>query len=193
MENMEQEQVQPYRSYSSKKKHLIGILLILVAVLGYVFYSSPLSDYVSGIEANVTSKSAEIEQLRQQVTDLTAAEEELEVTTEVQRRQSLMSIPVNMEQDEVIRDLIGIAEAYDVELNSISFGEGSSDAEGVSSLRINASFAGNYSDLISFLEGIEENDRFLKVDSISAQVSRINVFDIERVTFSLSIEAFFQQ
>ena len=81
---------------------------------------------------------------------------------------------------------------YDIELHSISFGKGQVNEQGVASLRISASFEGNYLDLTDFLEGLEQNARLFIVDSISVQVSQAEISNIERANFSLTIEAFFQ-
>lgn len=178
---------------SLRKKSLIGVFLILISVLFYVLFLRPISSEVSVLKADVASKTSELEQLKGKMGEVKDAEQKLKVTTEVERQQSLQAVPSNINQDEVIRDLIDIAAAYDIALRSLSFGKGTASATGINSLRINASFEGNYTDLLSFLEGIEHNGRFLRVESISAQINKVEVFDIDRVTFSLSIEAFFQK
>lgn len=177
----------------SKKTSMVGVLLILIAVGLYVFYSGALSNKLDITKADVLTKSSEFENLKSQLAALSSAEEELSLTTEVERIESLKAIPVQLEQDEVIRDLMEIAKNHDINLHSISFGKSGSGADGVSTLIISASFEGNYADLTEFLEGIEQNARLFKVKTISVQLSRLDISDIERANFSLTIESFYQE
>lgn len=178
---------------SSSKKTLIGIALILASILVYVFGLKGISATVSAFESDFADKTSQIEKVKTEVNNLANSESQLDVTTEVQREQSLKAIPSKLNQDEVIRNLVDLASSHTIELHSLSFAKGGSDADGVSSLRIDSSFEGNYGDLVTFLKGIEQNARFLRVNSISAQINKSEVFDIDRVTFSLSMEAFFQK
>lgn len=177
----------------SRKGPIIGVLLILIAIAGYTFFTRGLSAEVSGLKADISSTVVSIEEFKVKLAEFEQAEEELGLATEVQRRETLKSIPSEMDQDDVIRDVVNIAEGNEIELNSISFGQGSTDEVEVGALRINASFEGNYNDLINFLRGIEQNARFLRVSSISVQINKVDVLDILRANFSLSMEAYFQQ
>lgn len=176
----------------SSKKPLIGVFLIVLAIAGYSFYTRPLANFNNEIQADISSKSAEVETLEAQVETLKKAKEEFNLSSEVERIESLKAIPLELNQDEVIDDLTEIAENYDITLHSISFGKGQVSEQGVGSLRISASFEGNYLDLTDFLEGLEQNARLFIVDSISVQVSQAEISNIERANFSLTIEAFFQ-
>lgn len=177
----------------SRAGTLIGVLLILAVIVGYFFYTKPLGADISVVEDDISAKTGEIEVLKQQIADFESAEEELGISTEVQKLESLRAIPADMRQDEVIKDIINITETYDTGLKSLSFGEGSSGYEGINSLRINASFEGNYSDLVSFLEGIEQNPRIFKIESINIQLDELDILNLKRATFSLSMEAFFSE
>lgn len=178
---------------ASRKGPIIGILLILISIAGYTFFTRGLAVEVSELKADISSATEDIEEFKGKISEFEQASEELGLATEVQRRESLKSVPSEMDQDEVIRDIINIAETNEIDLNSISFGEGGTDQENVSSLRINASFEGDYNDLINFLKGLEQNARLFKVGSISVQVSKVEVLDVLRANFSLSMEAFFQK
>ena len=72
-------------------------------------------------------------------------------------------IPLGINQDEMIRDLINIAKNNDIEITSISFSKGMSANPEIGTLKINSGFEGNYSDLLNFLKSIEQNSRFLNV------------------------------
>jgi len=177
----------------SNKAPLIGALLIVMAIVGYVFYTSNLAAEVSVMKAAASSKSEEVKVLKAKLNGLEEAESELELTTEVKRLEILKSIPTSVRQDEIIRDLIEIAKNNDIELNSISFAKNELDQENIGKVKISASFEGNYQDLIVFLEGLERNGRLFKVDSISVQLRKLDFSDFARASFSLSIETYFQK
>ncbi|MFH1533889.1 MAG: type 4a pilus biogenesis protein PilO [Nitrospirota bacterium] len=177
----------------SKAGTFIGVLLVLVAVVGYFFYTKSLAADVSAMETDITSKEVEIESIKSKISEFETAEEELGIATEVQKIESLRAIPSTMKQDEVIKDIIQITDTYDIELKSLSFGEGNSAYDGVDALRINASFEGNYTDLVTFLEGVEQNPRIFKVESINVQLNELDVLNIKRATFSLAMEAYFSE
>jgi Tfp pilus assembly protein PilO len=177
---------------SSKKGPLIGVFLILLSLAGYVFYTKSLASQVSVVSADITAKTDQIALIKGQIEEFDRAEEEYGVSTEVQRSESLKSVPAQMNQDEVIRDIVNISDSYDIELKSLSFGEGASDQEGIGVLSVNSSFEGNYNDLVSFLEGIEQNPRLFKVKTINVQINQLDVLDILRATFSLTMEAYYQ-
>lgn len=177
---------------NTSKAALIGVLLLAMAVVGYVLLTRPMSSQLSAIKTDITTKNAEFAEFKERLDFLNQAEKELELTTEVQRLESLKSVPVSIKQDEVIKNLIDIAKSSDIELHSISFSKGSTNKEGIGSLRISSSFEGNYLDLTGFLEALEENARIFKVESISVQVARLDISDVERTSFSLTIETFYQ-
>lgn len=171
---------------------LIGVFLILVSVAGYAFFTRPLAGKVDQMQADVTLRTTEINDLKTKFDDVKAAEKEFDVSTEVQRLESLKAVPTDLNQDDVVRDLLSITQDNDILLSSVSFSKGSSTRDGIGSLRVSASFEGNYKDLTNFLEGLEQNARIFKVSNISVQLSRLDLSDIERANFSLTMETFFQ-
>ncbi len=178
---------------NSNKTSLIGVFLIVLVVAGYTFLLRPVSAQLDVLKADVLAKNVELETLKTKLGDLNQAEEELQLTSEVQRQESLKAVPVGINEDLVIKDIIQIAKDNSVTLNSISFAKGSSNKEGIGSLRISSTFQGNYGDLTNFLMGLEQNGRIFRVDSVSVQISKLAISDLERVSFSLSIDTYFQQ
>ena len=176
----------------SKIFSLIGLVLLISSVACYAFYTRQLwSDY-SGVSDNITAKQAEIVKLNAKLESFKSAEKAMDVTTEVQKTSLLSMIPVGVNQDKVIEDLLSVAESNNITLRSVSFGLSDNFKENLGALKINAIFEGNYSDLINFLKGLEDNARLLKVTSISVQVSNVESLDMKKVTFSLSMDAFYQ-
>ncbi|MBI4975604.1 type 4a pilus biogenesis protein PilO [Candidatus Peregrinibacteria bacterium] len=189
-QNQNEGVVQSYEG--SKASALIGILLILASILAYVFFVKQFVGQVSLLQDNLSAVDKNITEMEGKIKEYESAETQLDLSSEVQKKEVLKSVPDNLNQDGVIKDLIKISKAHDIKLNSLSFGKGvGKNSIGV--LRINASFEGSYSDLISFLEGIEQNARLFVVDSVSVQVSKEEVLNVEKANFSLSIQAFFNQ
>ena len=181
------------RESGSSKKPLIGVLLVILAVAGYVFYSRPLAGDVDELKADVMAAETELEGLNAELETLERAKEALGLSNEVEAFAVKKQIPAGVEQDEVIRDVREIAELHEISLKSLSFGKGSTNQQGVGSLRISSSFEGNYADLVDFLEGIENNGRLFKVNSINVQLSTLDLLGFERATFTLTMEAFYQE
>ncbi len=178
---------------SKRTKTLIGVLLLLIAVAAYTFYSRGLSEDNAALAEEIANAETELQMINDNITAIENAQSELELTTEVQRTQVERKIPNELAQDEVIEDLVAVAEENRILLRSLSFGKGASTQSAVASLRVNASFEGDYSDLITFLRGIETNARFFRVNSISVQLNRTDITGVKRATFSLSMEAFYKQ
>lgn len=178
---------------NSNKTSLIGVLLIVVAIGGYTFFVRNASIDLDILKTDVAAKSVKVNELKTKLDTLNQAEQDLQLTSEVQRQESLKAIPVNMNEDQVIKDLVQIAKNNNITLHSISFAKGSSSKEGIGSLRISSTFEGNYQDLTNFLQGLEQNGRIFRVDSISVQINKLEISAIERASFSLSIDTYFQQ
>ncbi len=176
----------------SKAGTLVGVFLVLISIAAYTFFARGVSADVAAIKADVTSKLVAAEQLKAELDQLESAEKELDLTTEVKKARAKGAIPPKMEQDNVIRDVIDIAEENDITLKTIGFGKGSSNQEGVSTLSVNASFEGNYEDLISFLTSVEEHSRLFVIKTINVQISKVEVINIDRATFSIAMDAFYQ-
>jgi len=171
---------------------IIGAVLVVLGVVVFTFGARPVAEEVNQIQADISSKEVSIVELTDKIQKYTDAEESLQISTEVQRQQSLSAIPIGMQQDEVIENIINITREHDIELKSLSFGKGSAEAEGIHTLRVNSSFEGNYADLISFLEALETNERLVKVDSINVQINKVTISDLTRAIFSLSMEVYYQ-
>lgn len=177
----------------SRSGTLIGVFLILVSIAGYVFFTNGLSEEVNATRIDLDAKNGKISQLEAEVNKLETAKEDLDLTSGVKIFEVTKSIPPNIDQDEVIRDILEIADANKVTMNSLSFGKGGTDKEAIGSLRINSSFEGDYNDLVNFLKSVEQNGRLFVVNSISVQLNSGGLSGIQRANFSLSIEAFYQE
>lgn len=178
---------------SSKKSTLIGVFLIVLALAVYMLLIRPFVEQSAVLKTNIVAKGEELAKVGEEIKNYKDFEEKLNLSTEVNKQEVFKAIPSQMRQDEVIEDIINIADTYDITLNSISFSKGGSGQDSVKSLVVNASFIGNYNDLVDFLEGIEQNPRVFKVNSISVQINKLDISKLERASFSLAIETFYQE
>lgn len=176
----------------SKKSSLFGVFLIVLSIAVYMLFTNVISDGVSIMKIDLAKSNEELSGLNGEIQKYKEFEEKLDLATVVNKQEVLNAVPIAMAQDQVIENVINIADTYDITLNSISFSKGGGNQEGVKSLVVNASFIGNYNDLVDFLEGIEQNSRIFKVSSISVQISKLDISKIERASFSLAIETFYQ-
>jgi len=171
---------------------IVGVSMVVISGAFYFIFTTNLKQSFDSAKADVLARETSMAELNSVIESAKAAEKKMDVETEVKKNEILNSIPVGVRQDGIIEDLYDIAKTNDVELRSVSFGTAEGVYENVSALTINASFEGNYSDLINFLKSIEENKRFLKVSSVNVQVADVVGEDFKRVTFSLSMSAFYQ-
>lgn len=172
--------------------NLIGLVLILLALLGAVFYVRPLYADVSKANENLRNQEEIRDEKSAQLNELIELEKELESSSEVAAANTLLSIPVEFEQDELIRDLTDMAIENDMILNGISFSIPSSSAPGqISTANISLNVNGSFTKLISYLRDIEGNTRKLVVKNISVQLGDTSSF-VSRINFNLNIETYFQ-
>ncbi len=177
----------------SNKSTLVGVFFVLLSIVIYTLFVRPIGAANDLVKQQVDTKRQELVALEDKIKMLEQAEGDLQLNSEVEKQEVLKAVPASMKQDEVIKDLIEIAESYQVSLGSISFGKGVGSADEVGVLRINANFEGDYSDLESFLKGLEDNGRFFRVESINVQLDDLALSTVTRADFSLVIEAFFQK
>ncbi|MFA5947434.1 MAG: hypothetical protein WC806_00475 [Candidatus Gracilibacteria bacterium] len=176
---------------SFKSKPFIGAFAILLVVVIYALLLRPLSGELAALKADLTSKETVFNDLKTKVSTFDSAEKG-DGLTEIKKMEISQKIPLGINQDEMIRDLINIAKNNDIEITSISFSKGISANPEIGTLKINSGFEGNYSDLLNFLKSIEQNSRFLNVNSISVQINVLDVTDLKRANFLLSIESYYQ-
>ncbi len=173
------------------KKTIVSFVLIFASIALYVFVYQVISKNTNLIEAQVFDLKNKNLQTQSSLSLLEVQKNELNLSSEVAMNNLRNSIPIEMQQDMVIRDLISISDTNKVSLNSISFGKGGESAEGVFVLRVNAGFEGGFNDLIRFLEGLETNSRKFTVNSISVQLASLTVGGVRRANFSLAMETYF--
>lgn len=172
--------------------NLFALIILVVVAAGSIFYVKPLWDDVSSLQKGVAEKTDTRKSLNEQLTTLQKIQKDLGGSSEVKKETTLAAIPEKLDQDKLIEDLSGIAIKNDMALNGVSFSiPGASNEGEVAVATLNANLTGNETNLIGFLKDVEGNSRKLMVKNISIQVGE-NEFGLERVNFSVSMEAYYQ-
>lgn len=175
-----------------KTSSILPLVLVLLLLAGGIFYTKPLWDEVSFLEAGLSEQMTERKQFADQLVSLQKIQQDLNNSTEVSRETTLASVPEKLDQDELIRELAIIASDNDIVLNGVNFGIPQNTAPGeIATVTVGANLTGNQSRLVSFLKDIEGSTRKLLVNSISVQTGTGDL-GIARVNFNLSMEAYYQ-
>jgi Tfp pilus assembly protein PilO len=174
---------------SSKSSLLSLLLLVLILVVG-VAYLKPLWDEVSQLNLGLEEKASKKASLDTELQNLRNLQASLATTTEVGKSKVLAAIPERLEQDKLITQITAIAKKTDVVLNSISFSIPTGTNQKVKKAVVSANLAGGYGDLVSFLRGVEGNERKLVVKSVTVQFGQTQ--GIARANFNVSMEAYYQ-
>lgn len=180
-------------STQSRSLPLVGVFMVLISVVAFVFFVKPLGKQVSDLKVSVLEKTQKLEATDKQIAEMKNAKEAYGLNNELQRTQMLGLIPEGVKQDGAIEDIVALADENNVDLTSIGFGKGMTDKEKIGSLQVSAGFDGTYEDLIEFLKDLEQNKRMFKVNSISVQLVNTDVIGFKRAIFSLAMETFYQE
>ncbi len=177
---------------NNKRKNALINLVLTVILLAVLFgWTMPVQGEISSEREDLNARIAEKTDLQERLNELKGAEGDLSGATEIQRSRVLDTIPLRMEQDELIKQLYEIADDHQVTINSVSFGIPINSQDGIKTSTVNLSLSAEKQDLLTFLADIETNTRKLVVNSITVQYGEVE--GIERINFNLSMETYFQE
>lgn len=169
----------------SRSSQLISILLLILIVVGSIVFVFPLRDRIDGFQAEKVTANQELATLQGEYDKLSTLSEEISKSESTQEALK-KAVPLGMKQDELILELIDMAESVGFNAKVLSFSL-RSDQEYGNAIGISMSLTGNYSELIEFLQRLEAAERLLTVDSISVQRN-----SAEAITFGVNLEAYYQ-
>jgi len=175
----------------SKKSSSIVSLILLVVLVGVgIFWFKPNLDEDNALKVTERARQDAKTQAESDLATLQQAQANLQNAGEIEQQTILTAIPEKLEQDKLITSISDIAQKNDVNIGSISFSIASGSKENIKKADINISMTGNEADLIRLLKGLESSPRKLVVQSITVQLGSTE--GIERVNFSISLEAYYQ-
>ncbi|MFA6528427.1 MAG: type 4a pilus biogenesis protein PilO [Candidatus Gracilibacteria bacterium] len=172
---------------SSTVLNLISMILLLVVIIGAVFYINPMKEQVTALSTELASKDTEVAELSARIAELETLRDEIGESGATEGK-LLLQVPEGMDQSGIINDLNDLAIQAGIALNGMSFSAVDGDTSSV--LGVSASFDGDYDDLINFLETVEDNTRKIRVKSISVQLSEKDT--VPHASFSLLMECYYQ-
>lgn len=175
------------------KQHyaLPTLVIFLVVLFGGFFYVKPLWDEVNNLSFDKDQKQLQVNTLTKQFQDFQDLQKNLGDTTEVGKETNLNAIPERFEQDKLILDITGIAQRNQVILNGINFGFSPDSSGKIKRATVNVNLTGSEENLITFLKGVEANQRKLVVKSITVQSGKTEG-GVARVNFNVNMETYYQ-
>lgn len=175
------------RTYS-----LLTLLAVVLLLVGSVFYIKPTWDDLTSLTVGRDEKQVQKDTLNKQLQDLQALQQSLQQSSEVSQQTTLNAIPERLEQDKLILDLTSIAQKNDIVLNGVNFGVATNSADKIKKATVNANLTGDMSGLLSFLKGLESNERKLLVKSVTVQSGQTTT-GVARVNFNVTMESYYQE
>lgn len=143
----------------------------------------------------VKSQKQEISKLEtikdDKIKTLKSLEEKKDQIPEASEKEILKKIPLTLEQENLIRDIYKISEKTGFKFTALGFGKGKNSEVEAAQMKINFSVEGRLSLLKQFLLKIEQNERFLGMETFNIGINEKN--GIRIVNLSVSLYAFAQK
>jgi len=175
----------------NNKSSILNLLVVLLLIGAGLLFTKPAYDEYANLNLGLQEKQNQKSSLDNELAQLRDLKSKLDAGTEVGAAKVLAAIPERLAQDQLINQITSIAQKNDVVLNSISFSIPNSAAnDNIKKATITASLTGGYGDLISFLKGIEGNERKLIVKNITVQFGQTE--GVARANFNVSMETYYQ-
>jgi len=165
-------------------------ILILLAVTGCIFFVLPLSDELKDVNIELEEQKALLSESEEKVSVI-EKQKSLLASNSLDYKKVLESIPENLNQSALIRDLANLATQHEFTLGSMSFSI-SKEKPGLNKVIIPISLNGSYEQLIAFLKSIEKSPRFFDIKGIQVQILPDKNEKESIVNFNLNLEAFYQ-
>ena len=176
----------------SSRFTFLSLILLIIVFVGGIYYVNPLWHDVDSLALGRNEKQSQKNDLAKQLQSLQSLQQDLGTASEVNKQTTLNAIPERFEEDKLITDLTGIAEKNDVVLNAVNFNITNSALDKIKRATVNVNLTGDDDHLISFLKGVETNQRKFVVKSITVQTGKISDATVSRVNFSLNMETYYQ-
>ena len=170
-------------------KNTVGIFLLLFLWPAWVWGGAEYWEHFQDQQQTSLDLSAEIESLEKRQATLTASETESGTSnTEILRK-----IPTKLRQAAMIRWVESTIQSTGLELQSgLSFARGVHPQVGVRQLQVSFTLLGQRDRLVDFLERVENDERFLGVESFAWQTETLPTGE-SQTTLNVQLYAFSQE
>lgn len=156
-----------FRNLRQRDIALIVLVLVLVAAgLWYLYMYRPTMDRISQLEDERMRLQTEVQRGEAAERNLPVLREEV-AQLELERIAFLQELPRESDVAGVLQQVRSSAENSDVLLNQLSQGNVSEAIEDVRPLGFDFSTSGNYQATMSFLQSLEDLQRYTKIRQVS--------------------------
>lgn len=170
---------------AGQSSQLFSILLLALILVGAIVFVLPMRDTIASLSTQKDTLTQELLTLDTQYQALSALSEDVS-QSETTKLKLLAAVPVGYDQDALILELTGLASESGFELNAIGFSLGQDPVYG-KTISVATNVKGSFSELVDFLQKLENADRLFRVKSLSLQ--RLSATE---VSFNIAIEAYYQ-
>lgn len=160
----------------------LNIIIVAICVIVLGLWVFPSYQSLGEKQSTITELKAQKSQL---INEQKAVEEKLKIAA---NQNPETQIPPTREQEILIRDLQQISAQTGFVFKSLSFGKGVNPKIGVEQTTINFSVLGVKEKTTAFLQSIENNDRFLGMESLS--VSQVEKNGVTLTQMNVTLYAF---
>jgi Tfp pilus assembly protein PilO len=163
------------------------IIVIILCVLTLGVYTQPRMEKVQKLKTKYENLLTERKAMNIQVNKIQKTKEDKQKSQE----NFAKSIPPQNEQEKLIHDIQNLTTRSGFSFDDISFVKGHNPIVGMPEIKATFSTTGDKKRLIRFLTSIEQNPRFLGMDSLSISTRIEKTSPV--VTFLVSLYAFYQK
>jgi len=170
---------------NSQSSQLLSVLLLLLMLVGGVFFVLPMRDNLVVLQTQKDSVTQSLNDLQSQYDALSALADE--VSKSATTKDSLMkAVPQGYGEDALLLDLDSMTSASGFNLNALNFSAGTDENLG-NTISVTANLTGSYDQLVKFLQKVESSERLMRVKSLNVQRTSTTA-----IAFNLLIEAYYQ-
>ena len=170
-----------------RKSHIIGLVLLLLIIVGWVFYVRPLKDRVADLHTSQSEKEVILIDLTKQADELKELSDSIP-QDEAEKQRLLLNIPTSIEQYNLIQYFDSISRNYNLHFNNMNFIVSNDLTEEVGKIEITASFEGEKEDISDFFKVLEKSSRRIIVKSFQLRFDKDG-----NSVFDLQMEAYYQK
>lgn len=163
------------------------ILIFIASFLVFGFFTRPKIEAATALRAENKHLEAQIQEINTQLQSINRLQKE----SIDNKTQLIKQIPLLNEQENLMKDIQTLTARNGFSFTALSFTKGLNPALGIPEIRISFATEGNKKNLIPFLRAIEDNERFLGLESLSIKTHQQG--SAQTVQFSVSLYAFYQQ
>lgn len=169
------------------RSKLVAALLFTATILGAFLYVNPLIERHTVVVDEVAAKEEKVEESARAKDEAKKVRTEFDTLTRADKDRYLNAFPATVEQEGIINDIVGIAQAAGLSLSSLSFSKNLNQSTPKRlSIVANITGSGDPSAVIGLVKGIEQAKRLLSVRGVSFLLGK------GRQDYTLTLEAYYK-